>query len=105
MVSKASLSYYICMKWIIPAHWRTAAPSLFGEYGHPQECPENSAIFNFKTRARDIGSVDIKDDTEDRTYGYLTEVMFQCTDIQAAKNGNQRKSSHDMLFSIMEGKS
>ena len=88
---------------IIPAHWRTAAPSLYGLFGDPKQCPDRSAIYRFRTRARSsaLGIVQIRG-IERGTYGALTGVEFQCTNIVDAKRGKP-ETIDTMSFSVMDG--
>ena len=85
----------------VSAHWRTSAPSIFGKYGDPKECPEGSAVSKFRTRTRfsEFGRVKMRN-----VYigfdGALTGVEFICT---AVGGTNKGKATKTLIFDIKEG--
>ena len=84
-----------------PAYWRTSAPSTFGKYGDPKECPKGSAVSKFRTRTRfsEYGRVKMRD-----VYigfdGALTGVEFICIGFAGSNLGKITKT---LIFDIEEG--
>ena len=84
----------------VAAQWRTSAPSIFGKYEDPKECPEGSAISKFRTRTRfsEYGRVKMK---SDRNWvgldGALTGVKFICTRVDGPNRG---KFTKELFFDI-----
>ena len=85
----------------LPAHWRTSAPSIFGKYGDPKECPEGSAISKFRTKTRfsEYGRVKMKN-VFIGFDGALTGAEFICTVVDGK---NQGKTTKTLIFDIQEG--
>ena len=84
----------------VAAHWRTSAPSIFGKYEAPQECPKGSAISKFRTRTRfsEHGRVKmISDKNWVGLDGALTGVKFICTLVDGPNRG---KTTKTLFFDI-----